>query len=575
MAKQWVIAPTWHGCPDMAAKLRVSPIVAQVLYNRGLEAADAARRFLDPQLTDLYPPERLFGVAAAADRIARAVRRQEHIVIYGDYDVDGITGIAILWHCLRVGGVECDVYIPHRIEEGYGLNTEAIERLAADGARLVVTVDCGITAREQARRARNLGIDLIVTDHHAPPAELPEAQAIVHPAIGEYPNPQLSGAGVAMKLAWAISQRLTPGFTGSVAPEFRESLIDATALAALGTIADVVPLVGENRILARYGLSHLRQCRLPGIQALIEATGLQGEKIDSYHVGFVLAPRLNAIGRMGHARLAVELLTRADAARAGEIALYLDQQNRQRQTIEKKILSQARRMVLDARLDGDAKRAIVLAHEGWHAGVVGIVAARLVEEFCRPTVLVALDSETGQGSARSVRHFHMHDALTRCKEHLISYGGHAMAAGLKIRAEAFPVFAEAFTDHANNVLTAADLVPKVRLEGEADLDGFTEPVINDLQRLGPFGQSNPRPRWATPWVELLGEPRVVGKGGDHLQLTVRQGQTVRRAIAFGQAGCQQSLKDHRRCRLAFEPIINDFNGRRTVELQVVDFQWPE
>ncbi len=573
-AKRWIIEPPWQGCQEMAARLGIATVVAQVLHNRGLEGIEQARRFLDPQLSDLLPPETLTGVNAAADRLAEAVRRRERIVIYGDYDVDGMTGIAILWHCLHAAEADCGYYVPHRIEEGYGLNDEAIERLAAEGTQVLVTVDCGITACDQARRARELGMDLIITDHHVLPEVMPEADVIVHPQLGDYGNPHLAGSAVAMKLAWALSQRLTPGFAGRVSESFRELLLDATCLAALGTIADVVPLLGENRALTRYGLLGLRHCRLPGIRALIEESGLSGAKLESYHVGFVLAPRLNAIGRMGHARLAVELLTRADETRAREIALYLGQQNRQRQSLERKLLVQAREMVVASGMDGLNRRAIVLAREGWHVGVIGIVASRLVDAFNRPAVLIGLDGETGQGSARSVRNFAMHEGLARCKEHLISYGGHAMAAGLRIRSDAVDAFAEAFIAHANTTLTAADLQGRVRLEGEVHLDEMTEPVVNDIKRLGPFGSLNPRPKWATSWVELAGEPRAVGKGGDHLQLAVRQDQTVRRGIAFGLAKCQQALRDHRRCRLAFEPILNEFNGRRSVELQVVDFQWP-
>ncbi len=574
MAKRWIIEPPWKGREQLAARLRVAPVVAQVLHNRGLEDVEKARRFLDPQLSDLHAPESLTGVGAAADRLARAARQRERIVIYGDYDVDGMTGIAILWHCLHAAGADCGFYVPHRIDEGYGLNADAVERLASEGAKVVVTVDCGVTACDEARRARELGIDLIITDHHAPPEVLPDAFAIVHPQLGDYGNPHLAGSAVAMKLAWALAQRLTPSFAGRVSQAYRDLLVEALSLAALGTIADVVPLTGENRVLARHGLLGLRHSRLPGIRALIEATGLTGERLDSYHVGFVLAPRLNAIGRMGHARLAVELLTRADEVRSREIALYLGQQNRQRQALERKLLQQARQMVIQSGMDGLNRRAIVLARQEWHAGVIGIVASRLVEEFCRPAVLIALDGEEGQGSARSVRHFPMHEALERCKAHLLSYGGHAMAGGLRIRADTVDAFTEALIVHANDALSPADLQPRVQLEGEIDVVDLTEPVVNDLKRLGPFGQGNPKPRWATSWVDLVGEPRIVGKGGDHLQLTVRQGQAVRRGIAFGQAGCEQALRDHRRCRLAFEPIINEFSGRRSVELQVVDFQWP-
>jgi single-stranded-DNA-specific exonuclease len=303
-------------------------------------------------------------------------------------------------------------------------------------------------------------------------------------------------------------------------------------------------------------------------------SGLSGERLDTYHVGFVLAPRLNAIGRMGHARLAVEMLTRADEARAREIALYLDQQNRQRQAIERKLLQQARQMVVEAGMDGIHRRAIVLASGEWHGGVIGIVASRLVQEFCRPAVLIALDGEIGQGSGRTVPRLPMHEALERCKEHLVSFGGHAMAGGLRIKAERVEAFTDAFIAYANARLTAADLRPEYRLEGEVRLAELTEPVVNDLNRLGPFGQSNPRPKWASPWVELVGEPRRVGRSAEHLQVTVRDGETLRKGIGFGLAQYEEPLRDYRRCRLAFEPIINEFNGRRSVELQIDDFQWP-
>ncbi len=558
----------------MASRLGVAPMLAQALHNRGLAEVEPARRFLEPQLGDLLNPETLEDTQGAADRLVRAARDGEKIVLYGDYDVDGMTGVAILWHCLRLAGVPAGFYVPHRLEEGYGLNEEAMDRLADDGAKVVVTVDCGITAVGPARRARERGMDLIITDHHMISDPLPEAAAIVHPHVGDYENRNLAGSAVAMKLAWTLAQRLTPGFDGRVSEAFRQFLLDATCLAALGTIADVVPLVGENRILAHFGLRGLRHCRLPGLQALIETCGLTGEKLDSYHVGFMLAPRLNAIGRMGHARLAVELLTRADGERAIEISQYLDQQNRQRQAIERRLVAEAREMVPSSCRDGQGDRAIVLAREGWHAGVIGIVASRLVEEFHRPVVLIALDGETGQGSARSIRHFPMHEALERCGAHLLSFGGHAMAGGLRIAADAVDDFAEAFIAYANNTLTPADLNATIRLDGEVGLGELSEDVVRDLKRLGPFGPGNAKPRWATSTVELVGEPRVVGKGGEHLQLTVRDGRTVCKAIAFGQAKHDQALRNHRRCRIAFEPIVNEFRGQRTVELQVIDFQWP-
>jgi len=573
MEKHWFICPPWSGRDELALRLNVPPLVAQILHNRGLDEAAQARQFLQPKFNDLLPPEQLPGVTEAAGQIAAAVEAGRRIVIYGDYDVDGITGTAILWHCLRLADADVDFYIPHRLEEGYGLNPEAIDKIADDGANLLVTVDCGITAADSAARAQQRGLELVITDHHATNGKLPEHCTVVHPTAmgGEYGNPHLSGAGVAFKLAWSLAQRFSGA--GRVSQPYRDFLVEATGLAALGTIADVVPLVGENRILAHFGLTGVRNSQLAGLVALVEQSGLTGKKIDSYHVGFWLAPRLNAAGRMGHARLAVELLTRADADRGRQIAEFLDSQNRQRQQVERQITEQARQQVIQSGMDGDAYRAIVLGGEGWHAGVIGIVASRLVDEFHRPVVLLSLDDQIAQGSARSIAGFNMYDGLARCREHLVGFGGHAMAAGLTIEADKVSAFTEAFCTHAGNVLTAQQLQPRLHLDAEVALSDLTEPVVHQILGLGPFGMGNPRPRLATGEVQLKGEPRAVGRGNQHLQFTVSDGQVMLKAIAFGGARFAQPLIDHRRCRLAFRPIINEFNGRRSVELQVEDVQF--
>ncbi|MCH7813875.1 MAG: single-stranded-DNA-specific exonuclease RecJ, partial [Planctomycetes bacterium] len=426
---------------------------------------------------------------------------------------------------------------------------------------------------EAARLAADLGLELIVTDHHSPRETIPQAAAVVHPTVGgQYPNPHLCGAGVAFKLAWEIARRLSG--SDKVTPQFREVLLEALPLAALGTIADVVSLTGENRIIARHGLARLADTTHVGLSALIESAGLTGKAIGGYEVGFRLAPRINAAGRMGHARLAVELLTRADADRAREIALYLEEHNKARQAKERKIVREACEMVEQGNLDADSRRAIVLASEGWHAGVIGIVAARLVDRYRRPTVLIALKNGLGQGSARSVAHFKMDQALSACSEHLVDFGGHAMAAGLKIESNKIDAFAAAFVDRANNLLTAADLKHKLHLEAEVALTALDLTTTEAIVNLGPFGAGNPKPLLATGWVELAGEPRCVGKSGEHLQVSLREGGAVLKGIAFGKATVAQDLMEHRRCRVAFEPIINDYRGRRSPELRILDFQFP-
>ncbi len=586
MAKQWQICPDWPGRDDLARRLHISPLLAQLLHHRNLDDPDAARTFLQPTLKDLEDPASLPGVLAAADRICRAVDRREKVFIYGDYDVDGLTGTAILWHCLKLADADVHCYVPHRIEEGYGLNCQAITDLADQGAKLIISVDCGISAFEPAKLASQLGLDLIITDHHRPDSDLPACHTIVHPALppdSSYPCQYLSGAGVAFKLAWFLAQRFSdsapPTSSASangpprVSDSFREFLISATGLAALGTIADVVPLTGENRILAAFGLKGLAGSSYPGIQALIESAGLTGSAIDSYDIGFKLAPRINAAGRMGHARLALDLLTGATKARAVKIAAYLEQQNRQRRKVEKDITDQAVRLVTDQKLDTPEARALVLAQQGWHAGVIGIVASRIVDRFHRPTVMIALEDSQGQGSARSIPGFNIFEAFHACRQHLTTFGGHAMAAGLSISAENIKPFTEAFTQYAADHLSPADLQPVLRIDAVASLDMITEELLIDINRLAPFGQANPRPLLVTEACTVIGEPRTVGKTKKTLQFTVARDSTSRKCVAFGQARLLKKLSSCQTVSLVYRPILNEFNGHRSAELQVEDMHF--
>lgn len=540
--------------------------------NRGLRSAEEVRRFLKPEFRELLPPDALPNAVEAGRRLAAAARAGRRIVIYGDYDVDGVTATTILWHGLRLLGATVDYYIPSRLDEGYGVNGEALERIAAERTELVITVDCGITGVDEAQRAKRLGLEYIITDHHRPGALLPEADLIVHPALeAGSANPHLSGAGVALKIAWSLAQAACG--SSRVSPEWREYLLDATAFAALGLVADVVPLTGENRVIASYGLRQLCHTQNVGLRALIEVSGLNGKSsYDEYDVGYLLAPRLNAVGRMGHARQAVELFTRAGPAEAAEIAALLDGHNRERQGVEREIVRDAEVRVVERGFDRDGCRGIVLADESWHAGVIGIVASRLVERFGRPTVLIALENGEGQGSGRSVRHFPLHEVLACCQAHLLSHGGHEMAAGIRLRASQVEPFTNAFLAEAAQRLTSADLRPKLQLDDEVLLEEVELDVVTSLQRMAPFGTGNARPLLATREVELADTPRSVGRGGAHLQFAVRQGRAVRKAIAFGRGEQAEELSQHRRLRLAFEPIVNEWNGRRTVELKVRDWQ---
>jgi single-stranded-DNA-specific exonuclease len=447
---------------------------------------------------------------------------------------------------------------------------------------VIVTVDCGITAVEQAKVACDRGVDLIITDHHEWHVEevegerrpiFPHCLTIVHPRLpgSAYPNPHICGAGVAFKLAWGIG--LAVCGADRVDASFREYLVEATALAALGTIADVVPLVGENRIMAHWGLGGLKKSQLHGIQALIASANLTGQQLDSYHVGFLLAPRLNACGRMGHAREAVEMLTKADAARAAEIAGYLEKKNRERQAMERQILEQALEQVTLNKFDQDDCRAIVLGGEGWHAGVIGIVASRIVDRMHRPTIMIATTNGHGQGSGRSIPGFNLARALEACGQHLEAFGGHEMAAGLKIQTENLAAFRAAFCEHATTVLSPEMMVPELQLECLAELNSLTDALVKDLKRLGPFGHGNRKPLICCRGLTIAGPPRRVGKTGDHLQLYVKQGAASMKCIAFNFGGMIEQLRTGTVVDLAVEPQINEYMGRTSVELEVKDLQF--
>lgn len=574
-AKTWHLLPHDRGAVERLARdAAVPPVVAQLLLNRGIGDAEQAKRFLHAPFKGLHDPCLLPGAAAAAERILAAVRDQRRICVYGDYDVDGLTGTALLWQGLRLLGSPADYYVPHRIDEGYGLNAEALHRIAQSGAKLVVTVDCGIASVAEAEVAKSLGLELIITDHHEPKDQLPAADVLVHPRLPgtAYPFGELSGSGVAFKVMWALLQQAS-GAT-KVTPQFREFLVDSVVLAALGMIADVVPLQDENRIFVRQGLARLRETGSPGLKALLEACGMLGKAdLCAADVGFGLAPRLNAAGRLGCARLVVELLTTNVPVRAGEIARFLDKQNQQRQTIERRILADARE-----RLEGqdlDSTPAIVLADHEWHSGVIGIVAGRLAELYGRPTLMIALSGETsvGQGSGRSVAGFPLHLALKACSEGLLSHGGHAAAAGFKLPVDHVDVFRERFCAYAATHFNGTPPAPRLVLDAEVPLSAVTPGLLHALARLEPYGAGNPRPLLMAGPVQIAGEARKVGGGERHVRLRVRQGTTTIPAIAFGLGERFEELTSCEGwCNIAFTPSFNEWQGLRTVQLEIRDFQ---
>lgn len=552
------------------------PLLARILAVRGLTDPAASAAFLEPSLLHLHDPSLIPDLDRAAERLLAALKAREPVVIYGDYDVDGITATTILYHTFNAiaPGAPVRTYVPHRLEEGYGLNAAAIRQLAFDGARVIVSVDCGITATDPAREAKAAGVDLIVTDHHNPPRtleDLPDAYAVVHPRRPDsgYPFGELSGAGVAYKLAW----RMATMHCGSrrVTADLRALLLEMLAFAALGAIADVVPLVGENRVIVRHGLPRVKHTSNIGLRALVEASGLAGDDIDSDHVGFALGPRLNACGRLDHAREAVELFTTATPGLAADIAQNLCRLNDQRRATERRIAEHAAAMAEEAGMTVPERRAIVLAHRDWHAGVIGIVCSRLVERFCRPTILLQVkDDGEAHGSGRSVEGFSLHAALEACAGHLMAFGGHDMAAGLRLEERALPAFTEAFTAYANDRIAPDRLMPCVWFDCEAGLHELTPDVVGKLEMLAPFGVGNPRPRIRLTNLRLDRHPEPFGSTGKHLSVFVRSGERWMRLIGWNWAERRAALAAGLTLEAIVSPKISTWNGRTTVEPEIED-----
>ncbi len=576
LTRRWVLPNATTECDGPAATQRL-PLVERVLHARGLIDADAIARFCEPKLTHLHDPATLPGVVEAAQRLVEAVRAERRIVIYGDYDVDGVTATAILFHIVKsvAPAARIDSYTPHRLEEGYGLNCDAIAKLAEGGAQLIISVDCGITAVEPARIAREKGVQLIIVDHHNPPAngELPDA-LIVHPDLpgSEYPNRDLCGAGVAYKLAWQFAK----AWSGSerVGKSLQETLLHLLPLAALGTIADVVPLVGENRVITAFGLRLMHQTPYEGLREMIHSPELVGQKIDSEKVGFFLAPRLNAVGRLGHAAEAVELLTRADKNRASQIVHSLAEHNRQRQQTERRIFEQASRMAEDRGMTRDDCRAIVLSHVDWHPGVVGIVCSRLVDRFGRPAILLQQQGEVCKGSGRGIDGFDLYAALANCAAHLEHFGGHELAAGLAVKTANLHAFTESFASHASERIAPEQLVPGLNIDCDAMLDELDMPMVDRLNHLAPFGRKNRQPTIRVRDLVVEDSPKQIGQYGRHLTVRLRSDEERERrsirTVWWSGGRLAGELAPGMRVDVALEPKINEFNGRRSVEAVIKD-----
>ena len=550
----------------LVSALGIDPVIAHLLVLRGIAAPDKAERFLHPSIDHLHDPFQLADLPLAVDRLLRAIDRKERIAVHGDYDVDGVTSTVILRRLLELLGADVVHFIPDRIKDGYGLEPAGIERLAAQQVSVVVSVDCGIRSDAAATRARELGLDLVITDHHEPDATLPPALAVINPKRPDcpYPDKDLAGVGVALKLVQALCQRTDhtrwlPGFL---------------KMAALGTVADVVPLRGENRVIAKLGLDQLsRGPHTTGLRALLDSTGLLGQTLTSFHIAFRLAPRINAAGRMSTPDLAARLLLLADEGRAAEakdLAEQLDTENLRRQQEEADILTAARRRV-DTDPDVGAHAMLVVWGEGWHRGVIGIVAAKLVDAFHRPAIVLAIDGDLAYGSGRSIPGFDLLDALEHCGDLFTRFGGHRHAAGLTIETGRLKALRTRLTAFADDRLGPDDLTPRLRIDRRLPLAAITPAVVEGLRAMEPFGAGNPRPVFHTGPVELARGPRVMKSR--HLSMAVRQDTRVFRAVAWRMAERAEFVTRHGDALdVAFNLTENHYRGEHTVELSVADIR---
>jgi single-stranded-DNA-specific exonuclease len=563
MARRWKPTPRQPEVEDLLCReAGVAPLLARLLAARGITTAAAANSFLHGRLSEHLRSPMLFrDMPAAAERVLRAINSGERIGIYGDYDVDGISGSAILVRFLRALGHEPALYIPHRLRDGYGVSAAGVNTLAAAGARVMITVDCGGVSHREIALAATLGMDTIVCDHHQVSGTPLPAHAVLNPIETDagFPFRGLCGAGVAFYLALGIRLRLREAGQSNL-PDLRRYL----DLVTLGTIADIVPLVEENRLMVKHGLRELVQTQRPGLVALKAVSGVTD--VSTGVVGFRLAPRLNAGGRLADATRAVELLTTEDRARAEELAADLDQENRTRQTIEQEILQEA---LFEAERDGylAGRRSIVLASPDWHPGVIGIVASRLVDRFYRPTVLLAIEAATGiaRGSGRSIRGLNLYESLHACRHLVEGFGGHRMAAGLSIRREQIPAFAEHFEAAVRAATRPEDFIPEMTVDAELSFAEIGDRLVRDLAQLEPHGPGNPEPVFLTRGVTVISH-RIVGE--DHLKLYLRHGDRPLSAIGFGMAAL--ALEDGAALDILFSPELNEWNGSTSLQLRLRD-----
>lgn len=565
--------------------------MAAVLHNRGIHTVPQVEGFLKGGLDALYDPFRIKDVEKAVGRILAAVARDERVAIYGDFDVDGLTSMHVLGRFLCSLGVECSYYVPNRLVEGYGLSAEGISKCHKEGATLLITVDCGISSVEEVAYATDLGLDVIVADHHEPEPLLPRCCAVIDPKRPDcaYPFSELAGVGVVYKLCQAVLERLPDGKQGQaraaadggesvlpseLAPAGRQTaphelLQQMMDMVALGTVADLAPLVDENRLLVKAGLLELEKTRNIGLQELKAVCNVD-RRVTSYDIAFRIAPRLNAAGRMGNAESALRLLNSEDEREAYNLALVMEENNRNRQKTEQKILTQAEKQILNE-VDLSGGRCIVVHSENWHQGVTGIVASRLTKNYHRPTIIISVEGRIGRGTARSIPEFHLLDGLRECREFLSTFGGHRLAAGFEIHMENFPPFKERFEQLTAGKLSPADITPKISVDAVIDIAEINRSFVTSLRILEPFGEANRQPILVSRGLFLKSPAAVVGRR--HLKIAIDGPETPLDAIGFDMGSRLRELGDTSRpFDLAYIPRMNFYRGEENIQLVIKDFQ---
>lgn len=558
LKKRWrLLAKSQDEAQDLASRLGVSTVVGQLLVNRGVMDEAEARQFLSGGLENLHDPFLLKGMETAVERIVAALKSNEKITVYGDYDVDGITATALLYNTLREYHANIEYYIPERQSEGYGLNIDALERIAASGTNLLITVDCGISAWREVSAVSEM--DMIITDHHQPPDTLPVVTAIINPKQPDcaYPDKNLAGVGVAFKLCQALRLSL----------DGQDAYTRYLDIVAVGTVADMVPLTGENRILVRYGLDMFRRTENKGLLAMLEVCDIRKEDVDSGKIGFVIAPRLNAAGRLTHAAAGVELLTSDDEQKVAQIAVELNLTNSERQEVERQILEKAEQSLQG--IDWSKVKALVVSGNDWHPGVIGIVASRLVERYHRPTVMISVRDGIGKGSCRSIGSFDMYEGLRRCADLLVQFGGHHQAAGLSIKEEDIPRFQEKLNQVAGELLTEDDFIPVLSIDAIVSLREVNSGLVEQLACLAPYGMGNPSPLLACSPVELASSA-AFGKDKRHLRLWVRADAVNSEVIAWNKGELAAEFDCRQSAEIAFVPEVHEWQGRRSIRMRAVD-----